>query len=66
MTKLKTRKSLLTRIKITGRKKITKRKVHQGHFNAKDSGNRTRGKRGDNLASSMQTKKFKKILPKLK
>ncbi len=65
MTKLKTRKSLLTRIKITGRKKITRRKMHQGHFNAKDSGNQTRGKRGDSRASSVETKKFKKILPKI-
>ncbi len=65
MTKLKTRKSLLTRIKVTGRKKILKRKVHQGHFNAKESGNQTRGKRRDNQVSSVDTKKFKKILPNI-
>jgi len=64
MTKLKTRKSLLKRIKITGRKKIMKRKINQGHFNAKESGNKTRGKRRDGQASSVDTKKFKKILQK--
>jgi len=65
MTKLKTRKSLLTRIKVTGRKKIMKRKVHQGHFNAKDSGNQTRKKRKDSNVSANETKKFKKIIPNL-
>ncbi|MBL7053490.1 MAG: 50S ribosomal protein L35 [Candidatus Portnoybacteria bacterium] len=62
MTKLKTRKSLLKRIKITGQKKILKRKVNKGHFNAKESGNKTRCKRKDIQASSVETKKFKKIL----
>jgi ribosomal protein L35 len=43
--KLKTNKALLKRIKITGTKKIMRRPVNQGHFNAKDSGNETRNKR---------------------
>lgn len=45
--KLKTKKALLKRIKITGSGKILKRRPHQDHFNAKESGNQTRGKRGD-------------------
>jgi ribosomal protein L35 len=44
---LKTKKALRKRIKITGTGKLLKRKPHQNHFNAKESGNRTRGKRGD-------------------
>jgi len=43
----KTKKALLKRVKITGSKKILKRHPHQNHFNAKDSGNKTRQKRGD-------------------
>lgn len=43
----KTKKALLKRVKITGGKKILKRHPNQGHFNAKDSGNQTRKKRGD-------------------
>ncbi len=62
MTKLKTRKALLKRIKITGKKKILKRALHQSHFNAKESGNKTRSKRKTNQVSSVDTKKFKKIL----
>jgi len=63
MPKLKTRKSLLRRIKITGRKKILSRKIHQGHFNAKESGNQTRGKRRDSRISPADSRKIKKILP---
>lgn len=44
--KHKTKKALLKRIKITGGGKILKRPPHQDHFNAKESGNQTRGKRG--------------------
>ncbi|MFC1700835.1 50S ribosomal protein L35 [Patescibacteria group bacterium] len=43
--KLKTNKALFKRIKITGNKKMLKRSANQGHFNAKDSGNKTRNKR---------------------
>jgi len=43
----KTKKALLKRIKITGSGKIMKRSPHQNHFNAKDSGDATRQKRGD-------------------
>lgn len=45
----KTKKALLKRVKITGRSKIMKRPPHQNHFNAKDSGNKTRQKRGDKI-----------------
>jgi len=63
--KLKTRKALLKRIKITGRKKILTRPVHQGHFNAKDSGNKTRRKRKAERVSSVDRKRIKKILPNI-
>jgi ribosomal protein L35 len=42
----KTKKALLKRIKITGGGKIMKRSPGQNHFNAKDSGDQTRQKRG--------------------
>lgn len=46
----KTNKSLQKRIKITGGNKILKRPPHQNHFNAKESSNVTRGKKGDKRA----------------
>lgn len=60
--KLKTRKSLLKRIKITGRGKFMKRHTHQDHINAKDSGNKTRSKRKTIGVSSVQRKIIKKTL----
>lgn len=42
----KTKKALLKRVKITGGGKLMKRPPRQNHFNAKDSGNQTRQKRG--------------------
>ena len=47
---IKTNKSLLKRIKITSTGKIMKRPPGQNHFNAKDSGNMSRQKRGDKRA----------------
>lgn len=47
MTKLKTRKSIVKRFKVTKNKKVLKRKAGQGHFNARESGNITRMKRRD-------------------
>jgi len=62
MAKLKTKKALLKRIKITGRKKILRRTTHQSHFNAKESGNKTRKKRKSSKFSSINRKRVKKIL----
>jgi len=65
MAKLKTKKALLKRIKITGRKKILRRATHQDHLNAKDSGNRTRKKRRTKEISSADEKLVKKVLPNI-
>jgi len=65
MRKLKTNKALLKRIKITGKKKIFKRALHQSHFNAKESGNKTRQKRKTSKISSADRKKIKQILPNI-
>ena len=58
----KTNKSLSKRIKITGRNKITKRPPHQGHFNAKESGNSTRGKRGDKIGPKELIRDVKQLI----
>jgi ribosomal protein L35 len=59
---VKTKKALLKRIKITGSGKILKRPPHQNHFNAKDSGNQTRQKRGYKLAPRELIKNSKILL----
>jgi len=58
----KTKKALLKRVKITGRKKIMKRPPHQNHFNAKDSGNQTRQKRGNKIGPRELIKLSKSLL----
>ena len=45
----KTNKSFLKRVKITGRGKIMKRPPGQNHFNAKESGDSARQKKGQKI-----------------
>ncbi|MEK7125037.1 MAG: 50S ribosomal protein L35 [Patescibacteria group bacterium] len=59
----KTNKSFLKRIKITGGGGITKRHPHQNHFNAKESGNRTRSKRGTVHVPSYLVNVTKALIP---
>ena len=61
--KLKTRKSVLKRIKITGSGKILRRPVHQDHFNAKESGQKTRRKRKTKKLQRISGKKIRRMLP---
>lgn len=60
--KTKTRKALLKRIRITGKGKIMHRPIHQGHFNAKESGNKTRAKRKMSKAAQADKKKLKNLI----
>ena len=50
--KLKARKTVAKRIKITKKGKVIARKTGQDHFNARESGNVTRKKRKDNVISN--------------
>jgi large subunit ribosomal protein L35 len=63
--KLKTKKLVSKRVKITGKKKIMIRKGGQDHFNARESGNVTRNKKRDKKISSANVKTVKKLLPYL-
>lgn len=47
MSKIKTRRSIRKRFRITGRKKLMRRAAGQDHFNARDTGKRTKRKRRD-------------------
>lgn len=58
----KTKKALIKRVKITSGKKILKRRPNQGHFNAKDSGNQTRKKRGDKNVTRALIKNAKALI----
>lgn len=60
--KLKTPKAIAKRFKITKRGKILIRKGGQDHFNSRESGNVTRGKRRDVSLSKAHAGNVKKLL----
>ncbi len=57
----KTNKSITKRFKITKNKKVLFRPLHQDHYNAKDSGNETRRKRGVKRLKGAIAKKIIKL-----
>ena len=59
MPKLKTHKATSKRFKVTKNKKVLKRTAGQDHFNAKESGNKTRKKRRDGQLSKSLTRTVK-------
>lgn len=46
MPKLKTKKALIKRIKVTKSRKVLRRKTGQNHFNSKETGKQGREKKG--------------------
>ena len=62
MPKMKTRKCLLKKVKVTASGKIIRRKTGQNHFNAKYSGAKTRDKRSDKQVSKKNEHSIKRAL----
>ncbi len=63
MPKIKTNKSILSRLKISSKGKLIRRATGQSHFNTKDSGNKGRSKHGNASIKKSDKKSFKKYLP---
>lgn len=63
MPKLKTRKAVIKKFKITKKKKALRRKTGQNHFNSKETGNEGRKKRGDVRLFKADEKNVLKALP---
>ena len=61
--KLKTHKTISKRIQVTGSGKLIKRKNGQDHFNGRESGNTTRGKRRDLSVGAEYVKNIKSLMP---
>jgi len=59
---MKTTKFATKRLRLTRQGKVLFRPGRQNHFNAKESGNATRQKRGFQIMGKSQAKVFKKIL----
>ncbi|MFZ2187067.1 MAG: 50S ribosomal protein L35 [Candidatus Moraniibacteriota bacterium] len=63
MPKLKTRKSVVKKVKITGSGKLKTRSTGQNHHNSRDTGSQTRAKRKDNDVYDAVAKNIKAALP---
>ena len=61
--KVKTKKSIVKRIKVTKGKKILLKRAGQGHFNAREGGKTTRNKRRTHTTSKANIKNIKKFVP---
>ena len=62
MPKIKVKKALTKKVKITGTGKVMRRRTGQNHFNAKESGSKTRKKRKDVRLFKSDEKNVKKAL----
>ncbi|MDP2586947.1 MAG: 50S ribosomal protein L35 [Candidatus Komeilibacteria bacterium] len=63
MPKLKTKKTISKRVRLTKTGKIKTIKAGQNHFNARERGNTTRNKRRDHTLSGVNTTNIKKLMP---
>ena len=63
MPKMKTRKAVAKRVKITARRKVMRREVGQAHFNAREAGKTTRSKRKDSVVFKADAENILRNLP---
>lgn len=65
MPKIKTKKSVAKKVKISGRKKVLRRYTKQNHFNSRETGKFKRKKRRDLRLFSSDEKNILRALPNL-
>jgi len=63
MPKIKTKKALVKKIKVTKKKKVFRRFTNQNHFNSKDTGKTGRNKKKDRRLFKADEKNVLKALP---
>ena len=63
MPKMKTRKAVAKRVKITKGGKVVRRDTGQGHFNSREAGKTTRSKRKDFIVFKTDAENILKNLP---
>lgn len=61
--KLKTKKTVAKRVKLTASGKLLKRKNGQDHFNSRERGNTSRNKRRDISVAEVYVKNIKTFMP---
>ncbi len=65
MPKIKTRKAVVKRFKITSRKKVLRRRSKQNHFNARQDSDHKRQKRTDQSVKGKMAKNILKDIDSL-
>lgn len=63
MPKLKTKKSVIKRFKVTATGKLLHRATNKGHFNAKQTGKQRRARRKFVPVAKSDLKNLKRLLP---
>ncbi len=63
MPKKRTHQATVKRFKISARGKFLKRTAGQDHFNARESGKVTMGKRRDSIIADVNVKALRKLIP---
>jgi len=63
MPKLKTRKSVSKKVKVTGTGKLKRRSTGQNHYNSRNTGHETRSKRKDQSIFKTEEQNIKRALP---
>lgn len=66
MPKLKTKKSVVKKIKLTKNKKALRRKTGQNHYNSKDTGQAGRSKKKDSRLFKTDENNIIKAMPYIK
>lgn len=61
--KQKTKKAARKRFKFSAKGKVTHLHAKRAHFNSRDTGSDTRGKRGDHNVSSTDRQRIQELLP---
>ncbi|MEK7653296.1 MAG: 50S ribosomal protein L35 [Patescibacteria group bacterium] len=61
--KIKTKQAVAKRFVITKNRKVMKRKGGQDHFNSRDTGSTTRGKRRDSQIAKSDRKNIRRLMP---
>jgi len=63
MPKIKTHKASSKKFKVTKKKKVTRRKTGQNHYNSKETGKEGRNKKGDHRLFKGDEKNVLRALP---
>ncbi len=62
MPKMKTKKNVSKKFKVTGTGKLKRRSTGQNHYNTRDTGKTTRAKRADHVVLAVDVKNVKRAL----